>query len=149
MTKERLEELHKQGATIIRVTGQGLSKTISKFYLDPSREYYFDDYDLSIVYETEEHYKWQRKTYAERIERFEPPMWEDFKERYCFAFNVNFGKYTVCYTLDVDKRLDEDWAISIDRSGDIIHKGYATKENYEKACEIFRKLFKEEKCEKQ
>ena len=140
MTKERLEELHKQGATIIRVTGQGLSRTVSKFYLDPSCEYYFDDYDLSIVYETEEHYKWQQKTYTERTERFEPPMWEEIENKYFFRFMLGeqFCDFCVC------KSYHASWTNDIfvgSENGHTYFATEATKENYIKACEIVRDLF--------
>ena len=137
ITKERLEELHKQGATIIRVTGQGLSRTISKFYLDPSCEYYFDDYDLSIVYETEEHYKWQQKILAERTERFEPPMWEDIQNEYSFKFVVD----QILYKFIVTKNNNAIGIYNATTEPDLF-TAPATKENYEKVCEMVRDLFK-------
>lgn len=85
--------------------------------------------------------KWEHNMYTERTQRFEPPMWEeiwkDMDAYYKFCFTVNERYY--CFTVDtfgIDIYMDE-----LDT---IFHKP-PTEENYEKACEIVRDLFKEDK----
>ena len=80
---------------------------------------------------------WRNKMTAERTERFDPPMWEDIEDYYCFNFVVDN-----CHRCFVVKK--DNW-ITIDGDGCInIFEKYAsgvTKENYIKACEIVRDLF--------
>ena len=83
--------------------------------------------------------KWEQKMTAKRIERFEPPMWEDIGEdQYDFKFFIN----NVCYSFTVSRYL---WGhlreIVIKKDSRILFDKPATKENYIKACEIVRDLF--------
>ena len=162
ITKERLKELIKQGATIY--CGSGFSYTYeinfaNKTYDDIEIEdiEIIDDlnllafyntrtedrelFRLESLYEAEKEYEWERKMYTERTERFEPPMWEDIENTYHFMFIVKHGNVQDFYTFDIRKDLKDDWAITIDNGG-IIFESEATKENYIKACEMVRDLFK-------
>lgn len=157
MTKERLEELMRFGATIYNPDGNEIQLINSKetrYYISDSGylhicylekfEHHWDDRWLDIyikineLYETKEQALWYKKTYAERTERFEPPMWENIKHYYCFNFVVN--NCSRCFVVD------KGHYITIDDDGaGYIFEEYAsdvTKENYEKACEIVRDLFK-------
>lgn len=98
---------------------------------------------LDNIYETKEQVLWALKTVTERTERFEPPMWEEIKDKYSFGFmncknsvvrfsvfkNYNSLNHIVVYCADYD---------------DYIYRDMSTKENYEKACEIVRDLFNKE-----
>lgn len=156
MTKERLEELIKQGAMIyayeknkfnnpcsvnLAIGDWNVSKTRQVLNLNDIKVY-----ELKDLFETIDHYYWQRKVYAERTERFEPPMWEEIKDKYSFGFmncknsvvrfsvfkKYNSLNHIVVYSCDYD---------------DYTYRDISTKENYEKACEIVRDLFKGEKNE--
>ena len=140
MRKSRLEELRKQKATVYTVFDG--DKKATALVLDENCN---DNNVLAIAYlslsnlwETKELAEWHDKTYAERTELFEPPMWEDIENVYEFLFISKNG--------NVDK-------LSVEKKGYkskiyIMSCQYikpATKENYEKACEIVRDLFKGEK----
>ncbi|MBO7714598.1 MAG: hypothetical protein J6S85_13565 [Methanobrevibacter sp.] len=146
MTKERLEEIRKQKGTVYTVFDN--DKEATPLILDEKcndnnilAQAYFC---LSNLWETKEQAEWHNKTYAERTERFEPPMWEEIKDKYSFAFmgckncvvrfivfkNYNSLNHIIVYSC----LYDED-----------IYYDISTKETYEKACEIVRDLFKGEK----
>lgn len=164
MTKERLEELIKQGATIWiddfgeykldekhceickinDLRGNFLGRYCFWYEYDYNGEKCHSECELEDIEENVERGKWHWEMDACRTERFEPPTWEDIKNRYCFGFCKNFGKYGEHYILDVNKNCDINWAITVERDSDIIYSGKATKENYEKACEIVRRLFNKE-----
>ena len=144
MRKSRLEELRKQKATVYTVFDG--DKKATALVLDENCN---DNNVLAIAYlslsnlwETKELAEWHNKTYVERTERFEPPMWEEIEKVYHFYFYVK----SIPYAFHVDKNLQliefsRDYLHSIS-----IYKGeLATKENYIKACEIVRDLFKGEK----
>ncbi len=152
MTKERLEELIKQGATvlvktlsnrIIKVNTKGADVDVidNRLYFNdekwfPIKDVYFDEAELQKA-------EWHNKTYAERTERFEPPMWEDIKDKFDFRFVVN----NECYKLVVYKTGNLIGIWNTTKKEDIYTAlcEHCTKENYEKACEIVRDLFKGEK----
>lgn len=156
MTPERLKELIKQCE---KVWSDSWNEVIQlnpsncfikqnlyngKFYLSVEEDeehcpsYYLDN--LREDWErAKAEYEWKEKTTAERIERFEPPMWEDIVTvLWCFEFMVNGCHITFT--------VDKGHYIVIDNDN---HHGYifekrgsdATKENYEKACEVVRDLF--------
>ena len=83
--------------------------------------------------------EWCCKITAERTERFEPPMWEEIEDDYLYKFYIGqklfkfyVNKFTDCvYIYNLD-----DTQVVYDVSDEP-----ATKENYEKACEIVRDLF--------
>ena len=164
MTKEQLEELIEQGATIwsntmwyhgkIYLANTDTDKyTIKrssrfgyllKHHKKGTNEVYDSCWGLEDLREDVERAEWEYKMTAERTERFEPPMWEDIEDKYCFSFCENFGKYGDLYILDINKYCNINWAITVEKNSDIIFSGTATKENYEKACEMVRDLFKGE-----
>ena len=96
---------------------------------------------LGKLYETREQAEWHCKIDAARTERFEPPMWEEIESDFTFRF-IKDG---IDYIFTVDKKYD---LIGIDSVYDPRFEEFnepATKENYEKACEMVRGLFKGEK----
>ena len=97
MTKERLEELIEQRATIYAVYFN-----LNKFFEEELNEcswsvdkqgnlveHYLDSsyvYKSYSIFESKEQAEWALKTVAERTERFEPPMWEDLPIKWDFYF---------------------------------------------------------------
>lgn len=153
MTEERLEELIERGGTVYDTVRDELirlnKKTCRAVKSYPSKIVDeleimrgWDDFEYhSIANLTDdiEKVKWKRKTYAERTERFEPPMWEEIKESYKF----NFIKDNSLITLSLEK---SKWLL-VDCQDKCYYSEFGfkvTKENYEKACEIVRDLFKGE-----
>lgn len=142
MTKERLEEIrHRKYAEdrIVYTVFEGDEKATA-LHIVYDNELFVAYMMLERVYETKEEAEWYAKTYAERIERFQPPMWKDIKEYYQFCWvNESFDLFYFEVTDDRD-------TILVGKvNGKNLFEGKATKENYEKACEIVRDLFKEEK----
>ncbi|MBS7401230.1 MAG: hypothetical protein KIG16_01815 [Eubacteriales bacterium] len=150
MTKERLKELIKQGATIYYTYENGCVKTIdlsygiSKFKI--GKNYverkiigtgFTERYIINKLFENKEQAEWVLKTYAERTERFEPPMWEEIENHYEFNFISN-GTH---YYLAVYKHKDCNEIDVGEICGNTLFVRLATKENYEKACEIVKELF--------
>ena len=162
MTKERLEELIKQGATIwssgfneeLKLNPKNCKIEKQKWLTEPEPKLYL------VVKEDEEHYptycldnlredvdrvKWEHDMYTERTERFEPPMWEDIEDRYEFDFMNDCGDYkfnvikSCMIEIIIHRKADEptcfEWLFDVGEYD-------CTKENYEKACGIVRDLFK-------
>lgn len=83
--------------------------------------------------------KWQCEMYAIRPERFEPPMWEEFKKNGQSDSFMHKG-----HILKIKETFLEPKMIGIcDETDDgyYIEVFDYTKEDYTKACEIARKLF--------
>ena len=145
MTKERLEELIKQEVIVYTPTStirlrkndhvcsnnEILGMKQQGFYLVNN----FRCFLLDKIYETKEQAEWHCKNDTERTERFEPPMWEDIDNVYEFLF---IGKNGHVDKLSVEKKgyKSKIYIMSCQ------YIKPATKENYEKACEIVRDLFK-------
>lgn len=158
ITKERLEELKKEGATIYWLIG----KMVLNIHLDSS--YYVSDANILCnkrsedektcvdyienLYETKEQAKWALKYYATRTEELTLPMWEDYtsadssiirfyaKERkYTMYIYVKNKKTNNCRILIRADDGEQDW---------LVFEEPATKENYIKACNLCLKLFKGE-----
>jgi hypothetical protein len=145
ITKERLQELIEQGATIYnssfnRVRLFTLNKNM--FYEDGELlEYdrYIGEYvswKVSELFETKQDAEWYREFGCiERTERLELPTWEESKECdtiCCFgdvAFDYFVHDNTYCLYQDCYKLLDLE----------------ATKENYILACRKAKELFLGEK----
>lgn len=91
---------------------------------------------------TKEQVEWAKKMHATRTERFEPPMWEEIEKKYDFYFYIKDTSYNFHVNKDLRRiEFSKDFigTIFLFRSKEF------TKENYEKACEIVRDLFKGEK----
>jgi len=143
MRKSRLEELRKQKATVYTVFDG--DKKATALVLDENCN---DNNVLAVAYlslsnlwETKELAEWHNKTYAERTERFEPPMWEDIEDEYKIDFIEQPDKPIYFYT---GKEINTIFIRDV-YEDELIEVFDATKENYEKACEIVRDLFTGEK----
>ena len=170
MTRERLEELITQGGEVYDKVKDKLiklnKKTCHLVMSYPSKDidmleikykigkyecHYVDHYIANLTDDTNdierakneiERLNWERKTHAERIERFEPPMWEDlFKDIYWFEFLVAENKPNGNYK-HILFNANQYHKIEIIANNKPTFRAELTKENYEKACEIVRDLFK-------
>ena len=109
--------------------------------------YTLDTHKQNYVLESKDRDEWHSKMDGERIERFEPPMWEDFNH-YEFQFINHENGSARKIIFEVLKKQDDKAKtggyISILNTTllkDIYEVDTPTKENYEKACEIVRNLF--------
>lgn len=156
ITAERLEELMKQGGLIFDKYGNKivLKGANSYFVFSQNRlvkmnktpNFGIDHWELNEIFETKDRAEWHRKMDAERTERFEPPMWKDLLEKdlYVFTFVKDGEVYDfICnnYLDKVDIRLEQRLVGYSTKPVTACQFNDATKENYEKACEIVRGLF--------
>lgn len=139
ITKERLQELINEGATIY-----GVPKYDKKIYKLNAKNYSIDDNELNYLFETKEQAEWYLKYHATRTEELDLPTWEEFKSGKKVKFIDFYGHH---YTFEMK---DEDyiWLTfkTIFDDSEIIVKfdEPATEENYIKACDLCLKLFKGE-----
>ena len=159
MTKKRLKELIKQnglifdkyGSEIDLKSGDGIYFAFSQNRLFKMKEMpniALEHWRLNEIFETEEQAEWHLKNDAERTERFEPPMWEDLQEDlevidYKFAFTIN-GNCNYIFLVAKGERggsieITEFNVYKVEPT--LFYSAPASKENYEKACEIVRDLF--------
>ena len=149
ISKERLEELIEQGATIYFVYNGNvdlkegiykddfiLNKTyVSIYWTTRSHQVKYEN-----LFETEEEAKWFAEFgCVERTEKLELPTWEMFDEKK-FVWFVDKSQNQCClYYLNVANK------IFINVSGEVIEIGDFTKENYTLACRKCKELFLGEK----
>ena len=157
ITKERLEELIEQNKTIYTTYGG----YVSEINIDKTIDYIEDDYfceasivakqtnfikyTFNILFETKEEADWVVNMHTSRIEYFEPKDWDfvvKFTRPYRYDFSVPKlncrGKILVMNTCIV---VDYGYTGYCEDSKSF---GEPTKENYIKAVEFARKLFKGE-----
>ena len=149
ISKERLEELIEQGATIysneygeiqlkkendLSLYENGQNNYIL-YTLEPNKKYHNEIFDEDL-FETEEEAKWFAEFGCiERTERLELPTWEMFDEKK-FVWFVDKSQNQCClYYLNVANK------IFINVSGEVIEIGDFTKENYTLACRKAKELF--------
>lgn len=179
ISKERLQELIEQEETVwcaselwggnkLKLHNKDVSDSdcfhISKtLLLSDSIEFYDEEetyrVPFQLLFETQEEYlnhkeeaEWVFKMHASRLERFEPPLWEEMiKEPRCLD----------CWTkefivMDNDKPIGKAFIgvdfdceiVSVEMGSDQYFVERLTKDNYIKACTIARKLFLGESVEK-
>lgn len=158
ISKERLQELIKQEATIwadrygeiqlcekseVRrvISCEGESYCLSGFIYDGE----FSPFAVTPeeMEENVEKGNWKYEMHASRIERFEPPLWEEINENtdWRFYFFTRDGRdywFTVngiIECIDLNSEYSESYYFDF------------TKEDYIKACTIARKLFLGESIE--
>ena len=152
ITKERLEELIKEEATIYVITHEPFIAGVSSFIgikeeklskesnIGKDNTLYWQDMgiaELEYLYETKEEAEW----YLEfgnitRTERLELPSWEEFKEIRFVEFFYNEYDYMLQYQ-NISKKIA---LYERNNKGDYYLKE-ATKENYLEACKMAKKLF--------
>ena len=74
ITKERLEELIEQEATVWFVSGTD-AVPFCLFH-----HYKYVDYEETNLYENKEDAEFVAKYYTQRVEKFEPPTWEEIEK---------------------------------------------------------------------
>lgn len=159
ITKERLQELINQGATIYRLNHLA-NKTVSilldkKDYIgigflnedvyvrgNPELRFYGAWYKLEDLFETEEDVKWELEMTATRTETLKMPKWEEICDD-CL-YDITF--------IDTKKN---KWQLNISDGGILFidfslcgrgkYWDKPTKENYIEACKLCLKIFKGEK----
>lgn len=148
MTGERFNEIRKRKYAEDRVvyTVFAGDKKATALNIVNDDEWFMAIALLNEVYETKEEAEWYCKMNKSRIEKFEPPMWEEIKGYYRFNFmnceNGAWKKYSFELLKKQDDKAKEGGYISIwTGTKDIYNKTTPTKENYEKACEMVGKLF--------
>ena len=158
ITKERLEELIEQGATIYSneygeiqlikendlILYENGQNNYILYALEQNKKYHNEIFD-EYLFETEEEAKWFAEFGCiERTERLELPTWEEFKNKktkhVCFM-----GKDTFCFfELYEDKHKNR--LILIDHDCDYEYfNEELTKENYTTACGLCKEFFLGEK----
>lgn len=160
ITKERLEELIEQGATIYWIYGKSIEKKTLKhkyhsFFIcdNELNEYNAKQYigiwkhKLSKLFETREEAEWHRYFgNITRTERLELPTWEEATD---LVYSGSFGVQTI---IKFDKckfgyklQLDGNVYIFVDKGTYTLFMGSLTKENYTLACRKCVELFLGEK----
>ena len=153
ITKERLQELIKEGATIYSLDKQ-VKYPIPIFLKDGENAVVNDNELVNSVrvidkienlYETQKQAEWSLKYQnIPRIEELNLPMWEEFKD-YNENISVSFvGEDWVVYELSNDIDIYHKPRILLTADGEYFKEWQSTEENYEKACDLCIKLFKEE-----
>ena len=160
ISKERLEELIEQGATIysneygeiqlkkendLSLYENGQNNYIL-YALEPNKKYHNEIFDEDL-FETEEEAKWFAEFGCiERTERLELPTWEEVSRD---LQNVPAGNYVIKEFDDVSleyiKYRNGNYAVIGVYKYDDRLELEATKENYIKACRKCVELFKGEK----
>ena len=148
ISKERLEELIEQGATIWGVYDYTYSydkpnKKVEHINLDMFYHYYKDieefimrQGDYCNLFETKEEAEWHREFgRVERTEKLELPTWEEFEEKKFIWFFDSHHKRCCLHYLNCNNK------IFINKGGEVIEIGDFTKENYTIACRKAKELF--------
>lgn len=169
ITKERLEELIEQCATIWyweygKLRERELNKSYhTNIFMDKEwlcKSYCDFDDDVKIthiapffkVFETKEDAEWYKEFGCiERTERLELPTWEEFLElnRHCIEFHFITKEGEINYLVISDMYMHNDmlkpkdeWTIVIHNEDDeYIFEKPLTKENYTLACRKAKEIF--------
>lgn len=162
ITKERLEELIKQGATIW--CSYKLNYTVIEVNLTDKDRFliYRDDmsildrdteytYQLKNLFETKKQAKWCLDNTFERTEKLALPMWEEFYnhdktiDNYRILFtSKDKERIELCICGNIDEADPESIVIfNLDNDLDqsYLFDKLANEENYKEACKLCGKLF--------
>lgn len=157
ISRERLEELIDQKATIWAddygaiqlcdksevcrvISFEGESYCLFGFIYD--QRFINDNIFPEELEEDVEKGEWEYEMHDSRLERFEPPVWEDFLEKEEYIFWSKNHRQTIIRVLGIKY-------IVVETSFERFYTGDSTKENYIKACTIARKLFLGETIEEE
>ena len=160
ISKERLQELIKQGATIYAVNSY--KKDVEEWELNcnldavnagefmkyDTEQWFYHHYSFDNLFETKEDAEWQLEFgNIQRTETLSLPTWEEFCELDdMFIFYYNEKEYCVGRTNEtLESECIGITCHDIDAFGECysysIFIEEATKENYIKACRLVKKLF--------
>lgn len=159
ITKERLEELINEGATIYTIdktVNYPIPLFLDEHYVilakeDGAEECLAYTHERVIegkgellinLYETQEQAEWHLKYHATRTEELNLPIWKEF-----ITYNENIGvsfvgEDWVVYELSNDIDIYHKPRILLTADGEYFEEWQSTEENYEKACDLCLKLFK-------
>ena len=157
ITKERLEQLIKENATIYYADRDvkfpipiflNEEDFVKENELSHEESCIRDNILLEDLYEEQKQAEWYLKYHKNRIETLDLPMWEDFikEDNFVFKFYVKKKEYSMyifvknkntnnCRILIRADDREQDW---------LVFEEPATEENYIKACDLCLKLFKGE-----
>lgn len=149
ISEERLQELIDQKATI-------WAECYGEIQLCDESKICYDEFLKTVLYylsgfmhggkfvndgimpnfleENVEKGKWCYEMHVSRIERFDPPVWEDFLESEEYIFWTKKHKQTHIMTLGAKY-------LVVETDFERFYTGDLTKENYLEACKIAKKLF--------
>lgn len=158
ITKERLEQLIKEGATIWVKNDYQIYEINTSYFVN------IDIIDnvlycgsemvcLDYLFETKEEAQWHLDFTAERVERLELPMWEEIqsnidevkngKDKINISFIKQFNHSQLGYIdLAIVKIEEEPIQLEVSNNDYYVQSWEATKENYIEACKLCIKLFK-------
>ena len=152
ITKNRLEELIKEGATIYNVDYNSNSvEPINLLFttIDGNTRHIKGEED-GTIFETRKQAEWALKYHATRIEYLDLPTWEEFitEDKYnCYGILIFiFNNYRLIAKLP-DEDNDTEFIGIEGGNTELYHWDKATEENYIKACNLCVKLFKGESDE--
>ena len=149
ITKERLEELIEQGATVYEIVYNYNGDIFCEYDLKNLPTYHKNNLEhflyLHTVFETLEEAEWHKEFGCiERTERLELPTWEEFNEMSSFIFENKDGimlEMAIWYCDREDLQIKtikitnhNDWNIRL-------FEKPLTKENYTLACRKCKELF--------
>ena len=156
ITKERIDELIKNRAKIYSISKSGevfcLGLKFREHTLN-NKKWLENKYEVySKFYENKEDAEFVAKYHTSRVEKFEPPTYEEFlklnNQSTCWDFmNKENQRNFVLVGNDYYAHNDmikpkEEWTVVVqDEYDDYIFEEPLTKENYYKAVERARKLF--------
>lgn len=152
INKEELEKLIEQEATIyttkpsyrdcgIRLDGKHFIAT------DEHLQFTYKAYEISLdaLYKTKEEAQWRADNDCERIEKFEPPTWEEFKKQSnLFRFIGKNREKCKVEGYQSDDKQSGFIDVVVNGTGHFSVDYDYTKENYTKAVDYAKKLFKGE-----
>ena len=135
ITKERLEELIEQGATIYHL----IAKNYEEINVNDIPQYKIDKWELykEYYFETKEDARWELEMTATRTETLKLPTWEEFVKDEYFDFIAKDNTIWEVYK-------------HLERPSIYVINGYKhyefdfTKENYIEVCKLCLRLFKGE-----
>lgn len=157
ISKERLQELIDKKATIWAddygeiqlcdksevcrvISCEGESYCLSGFICDC--EFFPFAVIPEELEEDVEKVEWQYEMHTSRIERFNPPVWEDFLEKKDYIFLSKSHKEMIIRSgaIVFDNGTTMKY-VAVENDFERFYTGDLTKDNYIKACTIARKLF--------
>lgn len=100
-------------------------------------EFISDNIEPCELEEDVEKGKWNYEIHTSRLERFDPPVWEDFLESEEYTFWTKKKHMRTVISVVGTKRN----YLSVETSFYSFYIGDLTKENYIKACKIAKNLF--------
>lgn len=158
ITKKRLKELIENNSTIYTTYGGYVSEiNLHKKYDYVTDNHLFEadmvagevgyrKYTFNILFENKEDAEFVAKYHTKRVDKFNPPTWDTFSEEETdIVFNIKDGRMMLSHWVFGDNHIV---LIKTSKDEDFVFSEPLTKENYEKAVEIARKIFLGESDEK-